>query len=83
MEHREARELLELAAVEPTGLDRLAAGDTPDAGAVASHLAGCPGCTAEFERLRRTAPLLRERVSWSRLAGAAVVVTGVVLVSVG
>ena len=33
MEHREARELLELAAVEPTGLDRLAAGDTPDAGA--------------------------------------------------
>src|SRR2546430_737991 len=29
------------------------------------------------------APLLRERVSWSRLAGAAVVVTGVVLVSVG
>ena len=63
MEHREARELLELAAVEPTGLDRLAAGDTPDAGAVASHLAGCPGCTAEFERLRRTAPLLRELIT--------------------
>jgi hypothetical protein len=60
MEHSEARELLELAAVEPAGLDRLAAGDTPDAGAVASHLAGCASCTAEFERLRRTAPLLRE-----------------------
>jgi hypothetical protein len=62
-EHGETLELLEVAAVEPAGLDRLAAGDTPEAIAVAGHLAGCPTCTAEFERLRRTAPLLRDVIA--------------------
>ena len=55
MDHAEARELLELAAVEPGGLDRLMAGDTPDAAALAGHLAGCPDCTAALARLRRDA----------------------------
>ena len=36
---------LEVAAAEPGGLDRLMAGDTIEAGAVAAHLAGCPDCT--------------------------------------
>jgi hypothetical protein len=60
MDHAEALELLELAAVEPGGLDRLAAGDTASAAAVAAHLAGCPDCAAELERLRRTAVVVRD-----------------------
>ncbi len=59
MDHAEARELLELAAIEPDGLDRLAAGDTPEAAALAGHLAGCPACAEELERLRRAAELIR------------------------
>src|SRR4051794_18016672 len=59
MEHAEAREILELAAVEPNGLARLMAGDTPEAGLLASHLAGCDECTAEMARLRREAGILR------------------------
>jgi Anti-sigma-K factor rskA, C-terminal len=63
MDHAEALELIELAAVEPDGLDRLMAGDTPDSGAVAGHLAGCPACVAELARTRRTAGLVREVVA--------------------
>ena len=62
MEHAEARELLEIAAVEPDGFDRLAAGDTPDAAALAGHIAGCDECAAELERLRRAAAVIREAV---------------------
>jgi anti-sigma factor RsiW len=62
MDHQEAREQLELAAVEPDGFDRLAAGDTAEASAVAGHLAGCPECTAELERLRRASALIRDVV---------------------
>jgi hypothetical protein len=58
MDHAEARELLELAAVEPGGLDRLMAGDTPDAAALAGHLAGCRDCTAALARLRRDAAVI-------------------------
>lgn len=60
MEHAEARELLEVAAVEPDGFERLAAGDTPEAAALAGHIAGCPECTAEMERLRRSAGMIRD-----------------------
>jgi hypothetical protein len=60
--HAEVREALELAAVEPGGLDRLIAGDTPDAGLVAGHLAGCDECTAEFVRLNRSAAILRDTI---------------------
>src|SRR3954471_14288022 len=59
MEHAEAREILELAAVEPNGLARLMAGDTPEAGLLASHLAGCDDCTAEMARLPGEAGVLR------------------------
>jgi hypothetical protein len=60
MDHDEVREQLELAAVEPDGLDRLTAGDTAAAAAIAGHLAACPSCTSELERLRRAVPLLRD-----------------------
>ena len=42
MDHDQVREQLELAAAEPGGLERLMAGDTAAARAVAAHLAGCP-----------------------------------------
>ncbi len=58
-EHEEVRELLQLAAVEPGGLDRLEAGDTPAATMVVGHLAGCPDCLEEMARLRRAETLLR------------------------
>ncbi len=62
MDHQEARELLEEAAVEPSGFERLAAGDTPEAAALVSHLAGCPECTMEYEALGRDAATIREVV---------------------
>jgi len=58
-EHGEVREALELAAVEPGGLDRLEAGDTPASAVIAGHLAGCPACLEELARLRRADALLR------------------------
>ncbi len=60
MDHDTTREQLELAAVEPGGLDRLVAGDTATAQAVAGHLAGCLSCTAELGRLQRASTLIRE-----------------------
>jgi len=62
MDHEGTREQLELAAVEPGGLERLMAGDTPYAQAVAAHLAGCPSCTDELVRLQRAATLIRGSV---------------------
>jgi anti-sigma factor RsiW len=62
MDHDATRELLETAAVEPGGLDRLMAGDTATAQAVAGHLAGCPACTDELARLERSSRLIRETV---------------------
>ncbi len=62
MDHADATELLDLAAVEPGGLDRLIAGDTPEAAALAGHLAGCEECAAEMARLRRDAVVIRETV---------------------
>jgi len=63
MDHAEALELIELAAVEPDGLDRLMAGDTPESSAVAGHLAGCQACVAELARTRRAAALAREVIA--------------------
>ena len=63
MEHADALERIEIAAAEPEGLDRLMAGDTAEAAAVAGHLAGCPACTAELARIRRTAAIAREVIS--------------------
>jgi len=62
MDHADALERIEIAAVEPDGLERLMAGDTPDAAAVAGHLAGCPSCTRELARIRDTAALARVAV---------------------
>lgn len=62
MEHRDAIALLELAAVEPDGFERLAAGDTAESAALAGHLAGCAECTAEFEHLGRLAGMLRSSI---------------------
>jgi hypothetical protein len=59
MDHEAAREELELAAVEPGGLERMMAGDTATAQAVAAHLAGCPSCSDEAARLQRSAALIR------------------------
>ena len=59
MDHADAREILEVAAVEPGGLARLMAGDTPEAAALAGHLAGCEECTREMARLRRVAGIVR------------------------
>jgi hypothetical protein len=62
-EHGAVREALEIAAVEPGGLDRLEAGDAPDAALVVGHLAGCPECLEELARLRRAETLLRPIVA--------------------
>jgi hypothetical protein len=59
VDHAEALERIELAAAEPDGLERLMAGDTPDAAAVAGHLAGCESCQAQLLAIRRTAALAR------------------------
>jgi hypothetical protein len=58
MDHVDVRDILEDAAIEPGGLERLMAGDTPNAALVASHLAGCPDCSDELERLRRSVALI-------------------------
>jgi anti-sigma factor RsiW len=58
MDHEITREQLELAAVEPGGIDRLIAGDTATAQAVAAHLAGCPDCADELARLERASRLI-------------------------
>lgn len=62
MDHDATREQLELAAIEPGGLDRLMAGDTATAQAVAAHLAGCPSCTDELARLERASRAIRDVV---------------------
>lgn len=62
MDHEATREQLELAAAEPGGLERLMAGDTPAAQAVAAHLAGCSACTDELARLERAAGVIGQVV---------------------
>lgn len=62
MDHDDVLEQIELAAVEPGGLERLTAGDTPAAAAVVGHLAGCERCAEELRRISRAAPLLRDVV---------------------
>ncbi|MEO5939552.1 MAG: hypothetical protein ABIQ76_01565, partial [Candidatus Limnocylindrales bacterium] len=59
MDHSEVREILEDAAIEPDGLERLMAGDTATASIVAGHVAGCPDCAEELARLHRSVGLIR------------------------
>lgn len=63
MDHAEARERLELAAVEPGGLERLMAGDTADSVAVAGHLAGCGECSREHVRVARLSAILSSTIA--------------------
>ena len=63
MDHADALELIEIAAAEPDGLERLMAGDTPEAAIVAGHLAGCPACVAELAVMRRVAAVAREVIA--------------------
>ena len=63
MDHAEAIEQIELAAVEPDGIERLMAGDTAEGAAVAGHLAGCPACVDELARISRTSAVVREVLS--------------------
>jgi hypothetical protein len=65
MEHQDVRAALEIAAVEPGGLDRLAAGEEADAAALAGHLAICAGCADELTRLRRADLLIRPAIAMS------------------
>jgi hypothetical protein len=53
------REALEIAAVEPHGLDILAEARTPEDATVVAHVAACAECAAEAARLREIAVLLR------------------------
>jgi len=62
MDHQEVRDILADAAVEPDGLERLMAGDTPTAALVAGHLAGCSECADELGRLHRSVGLIRPTV---------------------
>ena len=62
MDHAEVVERIEIACVEPDGLARLTAGDTPEAAAVAGHLAGCEACTAVLAWTARAAQTAREAV---------------------
>lgn len=62
MDHDATREQLELAAVEPGGLERLMAGDTPAAQAVAAHIAGCSACADELARLERASRVIGQIV---------------------
>lgn len=59
MDHDDVRELLEDAAIDPGGLERLMAGDTPSAALVAGHLAACPDCAEELARLHRAVGMIR------------------------
>ena len=56
----DAREALEIAAVEPHGLERLAEARATEDAAVVAHVAGCADCAVEAARLREIAALLRE-----------------------
>jgi hypothetical protein len=63
IDHDRAREILDLGAVEPGGLERMAAGDTAESVALAGHLAGCPDCAAEAARIEAAVALIRPAVA--------------------
>jgi len=63
MEHDAVIEAIELAALEPGGLDRLMAGDTATSQAVAGHLAGCPVCTAALAATDRESRVIADVVA--------------------
>jgi uncharacterized membrane protein YgdD (TMEM256/DUF423 family) len=63
MDHEAVIEAIELAALEPGGLDRLMAGDTATSQAVAAHLAGCASCVADLAAIGRDSRLIADVVA--------------------
>ena len=63
MGHDEIIEAIELAALEPGGLDRLMAGDTATSQVVAGHLAGCPSCAAVLASTERESRIVADVVA--------------------
>lgn len=59
MDCADTLETIEVAASEPDGLERLMAGDTPEAAAVAGHLAACAACADALARVGRSAATVR------------------------
>lgn len=59
MDCTDTLEAIEIAATEPDGLERLMAGDTPEAAVVAGHLAACPACMDALARIRRSTATIR------------------------
>ena len=60
MDHAEVRELLDVAATEPGGVDGWLAGASADAARVSAHLAGCQACRTELDDLRESADTIRD-----------------------
>src|SRR3954463_3889716 len=69
MDHADALERMEIAAAEPDGLERLMAGDTADAAAVAGHLGGCASCQSPVAgHWAGCAPCQAQRAAFRRTA---------------
>ena len=62
MDHAEARDQLEVAALEPGGIDRLLGVEHSDGLAVREHLAACPECRRDLESLRASISTIRRVV---------------------
>jgi len=62
MDHAEARDQLEWAALEPGGIDRLLGAEHGDGLAIREHLAACPECRRELESLRASVSTIRQAV---------------------
>ena len=60
MDHAEVRELLEIAAAEPAGLDAFLGGRSSDSERMREHLAACHACASELSALRDSAATIRE-----------------------
>jgi len=60
MQHADVRELLELAAAEPGGIDAWLRGRSAEAEQVSAHLDQCADCLAQLAELRDSAAAIRE-----------------------
>ena len=60
MDHLEVRELLEVEAAEPGGIDAWLRGTSSEAAQARGHLAECPACRAELAGLRESTAAIRD-----------------------
>jgi hypothetical protein len=60
MDHAEARELMELGAAEPGGVDALLASGSDEAGRIRDHLVECDACRAELAALQASSATIRD-----------------------